>query len=65
VVENFAEMRRHLSDNGVDIDKTPLTLGPWIVIDSENEKFIGNPAADALLSRECRKPFVVPTERDL
>ena len=28
VVETFVEIRQHLSDNGVDIEKTPLTLGP-------------------------------------
>jgi len=65
LVETFAEIRKHLADNDVDIERTPLTLGPWIGIDSENEKFINNPAADALLTRDYRKPFVVPGEREL
>jgi hypothetical protein len=65
VVETFAEIRQHLTDNGVDIEKTPLTLGPWIGIDSDNEKFIDNPAADALLTRDYRKPFVVPAEDEI
>jgi len=62
VVEKLAEIRQHLTDNGVDIEKTPLTLGPWIGIDSDKEKFIDNPAADAFLTRDYRKPFVVPAE---
>jgi predicted dehydrogenase len=65
VVETFAEIRQHLADNGVDIEKTPLTLGPWIEIDSDGEKFIDNPAANALLTRDYRKPFVVPAENEI
>ena len=65
VVETFQEIRAHLADNGVDIEKTPLTMGPWIGIDSEKEKFLDNPAADALLTRDYRKPFVVPAENEL
>jgi predicted dehydrogenase len=62
VVETFTEIRQHLADNGVDIDKTPLVLGPWLGIDSDKEQFIGSPAANALLTRDYRKPFVVPAE---
>jgi predicted dehydrogenase len=65
VVETFAEIRQHLTDNGVDIEKTPLTLGPWIGIDSDKEKFIDTPAADAFLTRDYRKPFVVPGENEI
>jgi len=65
VVETFVEIRQHLADNGVDIEKTPLTLGPWIAIDSNKERFIGNPAANAMLTRNYRKPFVVPPENEI
>ncbi|HWE96379.1 MAG TPA: Gfo/Idh/MocA family oxidoreductase [Tepidisphaeraceae bacterium] len=65
VIENFREIRRHLADNAVDMEKTPLALGPWIGIDSEKERFIDNPAADAMLTREYRKPFVVPGEKEV
>jgi len=60
VVETFAEIRQHLADNGVDIEKTPLTLGPWLAIDSDRERFVKNKAANAFLTRDYRKPFVVP-----
>ncbi len=62
VVETFAEIRGHLTDNGVDIEKTPLTLGPWLAIDSDRERFVKNKAANAFLTRDYRKPFVVPPE---
>jgi len=65
VVATFQEIRQHLADNGVDIEKTPLTLGPWIGIDSQREKFIDAPAADSLLTRDYRKPFVVPAESEI
>jgi len=62
VVETFAEIRQHLTDNGVDIEKTPLTLGPWLEINSDRERFVRNKAANAFLTRDYRKPFVVPPE---
>ncbi len=65
VIETFDAVRKHLADNGVDIEKERLSLGPCLKIDSAAEKFIGNPAADALLTREYRKPFVVPTAEEL
>ena len=46
-------------------EKTPLTLGPQLAIDSPNKKFVNNTAADALLKREYRQPFVVPSESEL
>ena len=50
----------HLSDNGVDMAATKLTVGPVLKCDPETESFPGNDAANALLTREYRKPFVVP-----
>ena len=60
VVKTFQEIQSHLAENGVDIEKQKLSLGPWLEIDSDNETFVNNPAADAFLTREYRKPFVVP-----
>ncbi len=65
VVETFAEIRQHLADHEVDIEKTPLAIGPWIAIDSDKEQFIDNPAADAMLTRQYRAPFVVPAENEV
>ncbi len=62
VLETFERTRKHLAENGVDIEREPLTIGPWLKIDAEAETFVGNPAAAALLTRDYRKPFVVPAK---
>ena len=61
-VETFAAIRRHLSDNGLRLDREPLVLGSWLTLDAERERFVDNEAANALLTREYREPFVVPEE---
>ena len=58
--EGFDAIRSHLAENEVDVEKQKLTLGPWLAVDSQSETFVGNPAADALLTRDYREPFVVP-----
>jgi predicted dehydrogenase len=45
---------------GVEPEKTTLWVGPKLEFDPEGEKFINNPAADRLLTRPYRQPFVVP-----
>jgi hypothetical protein len=65
VAETVDRTRQHLVDNGVDLKKTPLTLGPLLRMDGDKESFIGNPKADGLLTREYRPPFVVPSEKDI
>jgi len=63
--DTFERTKKHLADNGVDLQKTRLTVGPWLRFDPDRERFVGNAAADAMLTREYRKPFVVPTESEL
>jgi predicted dehydrogenase len=65
VVETFERTRKHLADNEIDLDKSKLTLGPLLRLDSAKEKFADNPQANALLTRDYRKPFVVPTEAEI
>ncbi len=60
MAESFGRMAEHLSKDGVDLDKTPATLGFPLALDPSTERFIGNDAANALLTREYRAPFVVP-----
>ena len=52
----------HLGANGVDLGR--IVLGPMLTMDSKAERFAGEFAGEAnrLLSREYRKPFVVPAE---
>jgi predicted dehydrogenase len=50
----------HLARNGMDLEKQEVTLGARLALDPKAERFLGNAAADALLTRAGRKPFVVP-----
>ena len=53
-------MFEHLKANEVDINMDKLALGPVLKMDGKTEKFIGNADADKMLTRDYRKPFVVP-----
>jgi predicted dehydrogenase len=58
--DSFERMKEHLAKNGVDIAADHLTLGEFLTMDPKTEKFIGNAEADKLLTRNYRKPYVVP-----
>ncbi len=60
--EAYGRMAEHLAANGVDLGKTPATLGQMLAIDPAAENFTGKDAAaaNALLTRNYRAPFVVP-----
>jgi len=58
--EAFNRVRKHLTDNGVDLSKTQLQVGRTLSFDAKTEKFVNDAEADKLLTREYRKPFVVP-----
>jgi predicted dehydrogenase len=60
LAEAYGRMEEHVTANKVDLALTPVTLGAVLKMDPKNERFIGNPQADQLLTREYRKPFVVP-----
>jgi predicted dehydrogenase len=58
--EAFNRVRKHLTENGVDLSKTQLQVGRTLSFDAKTEKFVNDAEADKLLTREYRKPFVVP-----
>ena len=60
MTEAFGRMTEHLAANGVNLDETKATLGVSLTMDPKSERFVGNDAADKMLTREYRKPFVVP-----
>jgi predicted dehydrogenase len=60
VAEAFGRMTEHLAANGVDLEKTKATLGVALTMDPKSERFVGNDAANAMLTRDYRKPYVVP-----
>jgi predicted dehydrogenase len=62
LAEAYGRMTEHLAANNVDLKKTPATLGLPLAVDVKNERFTGPTAAAAnrLLTREYRAPYVVP-----
>ena len=49
----------HLEENGVDLDKTPLSLGPQLAFDPEKQVF-DHSEAQKLTTRDYRAGYVVP-----
>ena len=62
LMESFDRFRNHLFSNRIDWDKEKIILGPMLTFDSKTEKYVGEFSAEANkhLSREYRRPFVVP-----
>ena len=58
--KTLARTVEHLNENKVDLAETKLTLGPMLAMDPKTETFNGNDRANAMLTRDYRKPFVVP-----
>jgi predicted dehydrogenase len=62
--DNLATLERtvqHLVDNGVDLKKYPMSLGPHLKFDPVNEVFPESAEATAMVTREYREGFVCPT----
>jgi predicted dehydrogenase len=62
LAEAFGRMSEHLAANRVGFARTPLILGVPLAVDAQAERLIGAnaTAANALLARDYRKPYVVP-----
>lgn len=60
VFERFME---HLTANGVDVAAPTVTLGPWLSIDTEDERFRDNEQANRLARGSYRDPYTVPEVR--
>jgi predicted dehydrogenase len=50
----------HLRANGVNLEETRAALGPVLKMDPKTERFLDHDQASALLTRDYRKPYVVP-----
>ncbi len=61
-LKTWERMSAHLDANGIDLSKTPPTLGPFLRFDPAAERFTGDFADEANrhLGREYRKGFEVP-----
>ena len=60
--ESYDRMCAHLDANGIDPKQVEPIGGAFLDIDPETERFVDNEAANTLLTRVYRKPFVVPEE---
>ena len=58
----YQRLHAHLLANGIDLDKTPATLGAMLTFDPDTERFVGefSQPANEYVSRQYRAPFVVP-----
>ncbi len=54
-------MMYHLRMNEVDVDQPVVTLGESLKMDPVAERFPSNEAADQMLQRHNRKPYIIPT----
>jgi len=64
LTDSYERMLAHLEANGVDLKQSKVVCGAALKFDPEAEKFVGesSDAANKLVSREYRKPFVVPEQ---
>ena len=60
LAESLGRMEEHLGANQVDLRQTPLLLGAALPMNPKTERFTNSHHANHLLTREYRKPFVVP-----
>ncbi len=58
--EAFTRFKDHLTANKVDLEKVKCCMGRVLTLEAGKESFSGDAEADALLTRDYRKPFVVP-----
>ena len=58
--EAFERLVTHLDANDVDVDAAAITFGAHLQMDPDTERFTNHDEANRLLTREYRKPFVVP-----
>jgi predicted dehydrogenase len=64
LAEAFERCLKHLKANEVDLQREPMTIGPSLNFDGENERFVGefSDMANMYLRRNYRAPFIVPDE---
>jgi predicted dehydrogenase len=60
-MELFESMTHNLAKgNDIDAEKLGIRVSPTLAFEGETERFVENDAANALLTRKYREPFVVP-----
>jgi predicted dehydrogenase len=61
-METWERFQEHLAVNEVCLIMEKATLGVPLTLDPKTERFIDNDKANELLTRQYRKPFVVPEQ---
>ena len=56
----LTRMADHLKDHGIKFDGKNLFVGRKLDFDGKSERFVNDKEADAMVTRNYRKPFVVP-----
>jgi hypothetical protein len=64
MMDSFDRMLEHLAANEVDLNKEPITVGPMLTMDAQQEKYVGDYSemANMYIKRNYREPFVVPDQ---
>jgi len=64
MVDSYERFQEHFLVNGVDLKATPRILGPWLEMDTEKERFVGDfhEEANKHVKRQYREPFVIPEQ---
>jgi predicted dehydrogenase len=60
--ETFQRMEQHLKDNKISLDGLKCRVGRKLAVEAGKETFLGDKEADAMLTREYRKGFEVPSK---
>ncbi|RPH43302.1 MAG: gfo/Idh/MocA family oxidoreductase [Planctomycetota bacterium] len=58
--DTYDRFKEHMNANGVQPDNTQIVVGRTLTVDAKAERFVDDSEADKMLTREYRKPFVVP-----
>lgn len=58
--EALERMAEHLKDSGIKFDGKNLRVGRKLDFDAKTEQFVNDKEANTLLTRNYRKPFIVP-----
>ena len=56
----YERLLEHLAAHEIDPGAKTVTLGPWLEVDRENERFKDNKRANRLVRGFYREPYAVP-----
>lgn len=58
--DSWNRMAGHLAANDIDVSDPKLSVGPWLEMDPQTERFTNSEPANKLLTRDYRAGYVVP-----